>query len=54
MTLDNERARAQQLRDELHEHNRRYYSDAAPVITDREYDALLQDLIDIEELHHLL
>lgn len=40
--------RAAELRATLDEHNRRYYVDAAPTIPDREFDKLLQELIDLE------
>ncbi len=40
--------RVETLRLELAEHNRRYYQDAAPTITDQEYDALYRELIDLE------
>ena len=43
--------RAAELRATLDEHNRKYYVDAAPSITDREFDKLLQELIDLEENH---
>jgi len=36
------------LRDELHEHNRRYYIDDAPVISDYEFDMLLKELESLE------
>ena len=36
------------LRFELVEHNQRYYQDAAPTITDQEYDALYRELSDLE------
>lgn len=39
------------LRDEIREHDRRYYVDAAPTISDREYDLLLQQLKDLEAAH---
>ncbi len=41
--------RIAQLRLEISEHNRRYYEDAAPTITDREYDELYRELADLEE-----
>jgi DNA ligase (NAD+) len=41
--------RIDELRRELEQHNRLYYIDAAPEITDREYDALLQTLEDLEK-----
>jgi DNA ligase (NAD+) len=37
-----------QLRDEIREHDRRYYEEAAPTISDREYDRLYQELVDLE------
>ena len=42
-------ARAGQLRLLVEEHNRRYYAEAAPTITDQEYDALFRELADLEE-----
>jgi DNA ligase (NAD+) len=44
-------SRAAQLRQIIDEHNRRYYEQAAPTISDQEYDALLRELIDIETAH---
>ena len=41
-------ARAAQLRDELWFHNQRYYNDDAPVISDGRYDALMQELRELE------
>jgi DNA ligase (NAD+) len=43
--------RAGQLRLLLEEHNRRYYTEAAPTVTDQEYDALLRELVDLETQH---
>ena len=40
--------RARQLRDELWFHNDRYYNNDAPVISDGQYDALMQELRDLE------
>jgi DNA ligase (NAD+) len=40
--------RIAQLRHELQEHNRRYYEEAAPSISDRDYDRLYQELVDLE------
>ena len=40
--------RIAELRREIEEHNRRYYEEAAPVISDREYDRLYRELIDLE------
>jgi DNA ligase (NAD+) len=39
------------LVDELTEHDRRYYVEAAPVIADVEYDRLAKELLAIEEAH---
>ncbi|HEY2712487.1 MAG TPA: NAD-dependent DNA ligase LigA [Chthoniobacterales bacterium] len=36
------------LRARIGEHNRRYYDEAAPIISDREYDQLYRELIDLE------
>jgi len=44
MSLD----RIQTLRAELHEHNRRYYVDDAPSVSDAAFDALLRELQDLE------
>ncbi|MEO0515412.1 MAG: NAD-dependent DNA ligase LigA [Planctomycetota bacterium] len=40
--------RAAALRDELHRHNQLYYTDAAPEISDRDFDDLLRELQDLE------
>jgi len=40
--------RIEELRAEIEKHNRLYYIDAAPKITDREYDRLLQSLEELE------
>jgi DNA ligase (NAD+) len=41
--------RVAQLRQEIEAHNRRYYEEAAPTISDREYDALYRELSDLEK-----
>jgi len=38
----------EQLRDEIRKHDRLYYEDAAPIISDREYDRLYKELVDLE------
>jgi DNA ligase (NAD+) len=43
--------RAAELRKELDHHNHLYYVEAAPVVSDREFDRLLQELIDLEKKH---
>lgn len=40
--------RVTQLRREIEEHNRRYYEEAAPAVSDREYDRLYKELVDLE------
>ncbi|MGZ5552614.1 MAG: NAD-dependent DNA ligase LigA [Chthoniobacterales bacterium] len=37
-----------QLREEIRKHDRLYYQDAAPIISDREYDRLYKELVDLE------
>ena len=37
-----------QLREEIRKHDRLYYDEAAPIITDREYDRLYKELVDLE------
>lgn len=43
--------RIAQLREELHEHNRRYYAEDRPLISDQAFDALLRELEDLERAH---
>src|SRR5207249_6526576 len=40
--------RVETLRRDITEHNRRYYEEAAPIISDREYDRLYKELVDLE------
>jgi len=44
-------ARAERLRREIERHNRLYYNEAAPEITDAEYDKLFQELVALEAEH---
>jgi DNA ligase (NAD+) len=44
-------ARAAELREEISKHARLYYVEDRPEITDAEYDALLRELIALEEAH---
>jgi DNA ligase (NAD+) len=44
-------ARIDHLRQQLEEHNRRYYDEATPTISDSEYDALFRELRDLETAH---
>lgn len=43
--------RIEQLREEILEHNRRYYEEAAPTISDRSYDRLYKELTELEAQH---
>ncbi|MGL6096965.1 MAG: NAD-dependent DNA ligase LigA, partial [Fimbriiglobus sp.] len=44
-------ARAAELRAAVDRHNHRYYVDAAPEISDREFDRLLAELVQLETAH---
>ena len=44
-------ARIVRLRREIEEHNRRYYDEARPTISDAEYDALFRELRELEAAH---
>src|SRR5438034_8645255 len=50
MILDEKQAakRVKHLQDEIRKHDRLYYDQAAPIISDREYDRLYKELIDLE------
>ena len=43
--------RAEDLRQQLERHNRLYYVENAPEISDREFDGLMQELLDLEAAH---
>lgn len=43
--------RIEKLREELRHHDRLYYIEAAPIISDREYDKLLDELRNLESEH---
>jgi len=43
--------RVKQLRDEINHHSHLYYAESRPQISDREFDKLLQELIDLERAH---
>ncbi|MFQ5692901.1 MAG: NAD-dependent DNA ligase LigA, partial [Nitrospinota bacterium] len=45
------RKRIDELVEEIHRHNHQYYVLDAPVISDAEYDALMRELISLEERH---
>ncbi|MEZ5303834.1 MAG: NAD-dependent DNA ligase LigA [Verrucomicrobiales bacterium] len=48
---DAARARHAELAAEIERHNRLYYLEAEPEISDADFDKLLRDLIDLEEAH---
>ena len=49
MTEAEAHTRIESLRRDIEEHNRRYYEDAAPTISDREYDRLYRELVGLEK-----
>ena len=51
MDINEIKARAEQLRSEILYHNRRYYNEDSPEISDYEYDMLLRELENIESEH---
>src|SRR5215469_12218080 len=46
--LNQARRRVEELRSSIAEHDRRYYLEASPIISDREYDQLYRELRDLE------
>ncbi len=51
MTALEVQAELERLRAEIDRHDRLYYVDAAPVISDRDYDRLYQRLVELESAH---
>ena len=51
MSTMTEIERIDQLREELHLHNYKYYVENAPVISDQEFDRLMRELQDLEARH---
>lgn len=51
MTPDDPHERIRWLREEIKRHNRLYYEQDAPLVTDAQYDALLRELQDLEAQH---
>jgi len=49
--MDPIRQKIESLRQQLHEHNDNYYMLSNPVISDREYDMLMQQLTELEAQH---
>lgn len=48
---DSPKFRIEQLRSQISYHDRLYYEQAKPEISDREYDALYRELVDLERAH---
>jgi DNA ligase (NAD+) len=51
MSKASDRKRIVELRELLDEANRAYYVDAEPIMSDSEFDALMRELIELEEAH---
>lgn len=47
----NETSRIVTLRQQLHEHNHRYYVENNPIISDQEFDLMMHELQELEALH---
>ncbi|MCD6049961.1 MAG: ligase, partial [Verrucomicrobia bacterium] len=54
MTLDEARKRHTKLAEEIRQHDHAYYVQAKPTISDRDYDLLYRELLDLEKAHHEL
>ncbi len=48
MNIDQARSEIERLREQINHHNQLYYADAAPIISDLEFDQLLNRLIELE------
>lgn len=51
MTTEETQQKMRALATDLERHNRLYYVDAAPELSDREFDLMLRELIDLETAH---
>ena len=49
MTKTEAKKKIEKLKGEIEYHNRKYYLEAKPVISDAQFDRLLRELIDLEE-----
>ena len=47
--IEDPKRRAERLRREIERHNRLYYDEARPEISDQEFDVLFRELRDLEE-----
>ena len=48
---DSPQQRHAELADEIRRHDRAYYVEAQPTVSDREYDQLYRELLDLEAAH---
>ena len=51
MSKSSPQDRIKSLRAEIERHNRLYYIDAKPEISDREFDRFMAELVDLEKAH---
>ena len=51
MAANETESRIQTLRDELNRHNHDYYALSSPTISDREFDRLMEELLELEKAH---
>lgn len=51
VSTESARSRVTELRKVIEHHNRKYYVDASPEISDAEYDRLYRELLDLESAH---
>ena len=51
---DSPQQRHAELADEIRRHDRAYYVEAQPTVSDREYDQLYRELLDLEAAHPVL
>ncbi len=49
MEIDHVKTRIEALREQINEHNRRYYAENSPIISDYDYDMLMNELLDLEK-----
>ncbi|KRW91071.1 NAD-dependent DNA ligase LigA [Alicyclobacillus tengchongensis] len=51
MTLEEAKTRVKELREQIEYHNRRYYLEDKPEITDAEWDSLMRELLQLEAMY---
>ena len=52
--MDDIKKQIESLRETLHEHNRHYYVEDSPTVSDYEYDRLMNRLKELEQAHPCL